>query len=433
MTGDVIKSFLVGLGFDVDDASLAKFNKAIASAGIKVAALYGSIKLTSAAILYGISKISEGFEQMGYEYRIISPMINKALVLRRELLKAYAAAGINITKVVQNSVRLNMSLAKTKFAFQAIYQSVASRFFTTITKQSDIFREKLYKNMPLILNTLERLVKFVFKALDATVALGSRLFSILSRVYDFFVQLDTATNGWSTVVLGLVAAWKFLNLAFLATPLGMLLTGFLALLALWDDFQTFMEGGQSLINWGSEMTKIIVGLIAVLGTLAIGIGAVRVAFAAWSALSGIITLIKNLDIGLAALELILLVIEAPFWAIAAAIGAVIAALVLVDAKWKLFGGHLSDFFAGLGGKVMGFLSSPNVAANLQNNPTAPMSGGAPLGGHTQNNSQSNQHVNQQTTINVNGTPDAASVGKSVSGEQSRVNFDMVRNLKGATR
>src|ERR1019366_5580168 len=104
---NVIKSFLVGLGFGVDDASLAKFNKAIASASLKVAALYGSTQVAASGIVLGISKISEGFEQMGYEYRIIAPAINKALTLRRELLKAYSAAGINIVKVIQSSVRLN--------------------------------------------------------------------------------------------------------------------------------------------------------------------------------------------------------------------------------------------------------------------------------------------------------------------------------------
>ena len=87
MTGELIKSFLVGLGFGVDDASLAKFNQAIASATLRVAALYGSIKVAAAGIVFGLSDISEGFEKLGYEYRIIAPAINKALVLRRELLE----------------------------------------------------------------------------------------------------------------------------------------------------------------------------------------------------------------------------------------------------------------------------------------------------------------------------------------------------------
>src|SRR5882757_2288570 len=116
MTGEVIKSFLVGLGFDIDDASLAKFNKSIAQAATRVTALYGAIQVAATGIAYGITEISKGFEEMGYEYHIIAPAINKALLLRQELLRAYQAAGVNITKVIQNSIKLNLSLDKTKIA-----------------------------------------------------------------------------------------------------------------------------------------------------------------------------------------------------------------------------------------------------------------------------------------------------------------------------
>lgn len=388
MTGNIIKSFLVGLGFDVDDSSLAKFNKAIATAGLRVAALYASIKLTTAGIVYGIAKISEGFEQIGYEYRIIAPMINKTLVMRRELLKAYAAAGINITKVVQASVKLNMSLYKTKIAFEAIYRSVASRFFGLITKQSDLLRKRLYENMPKIQDAIERFVKFVFKAFEATVQLGARLWSVLGRVYTFFTDLDHATNGWSTKILGLVAAWKLLNLSFLATPLGMLLTGLVALLALFDDFKTYQEGGKSLINWGPfvptlvEVGKIFDQMAATVVAIAGGLNSIL--HGDWAGLIG------NL-------------------------------LKIVDAFSKIntsMDNIVRGFHIGWVDKILNWRDRVDSAV---------------LGVGGQNNTTSNQHVQQQTQIHVSGSADAGAVGKAVAGEQNRVNFDMVRNLKGATR
>lgn len=42
------------------------------------------------------------------------------------------------------------------------------------------------------------------------------------------------------------------------------------------------------------------------------------------------------------------------------------------------------------------------------------------------------NVNQQTTINVNGG-DPAATGRAIAGEQSRVNGDMARNMKGAIK
>lgn len=418
MNGEVIKSFLVGLGFGVDDNSLAKFNKAISSAALRVTALYASVKVAAAGIVYGISEISEGFEKMGYEYRIIAPAINKALVLRRELLKAYSAAGINITKVVQASVKLNMSLAKTKFAFEAIYKSVGSRFFGLLTKQSDAFREKLYKNMPKIQNALERFVKFIFKALEATTTLGLRLWSILTRVYDFFVMLHKATDGWSTLILGLIAAWKLLNLSFLATPLGMIIAGLVAILALFDDFKTWQEGGKSLFDWSSfvpvieSVNQVLKSFVATWRALFDVIGNVVLAFYQLfhSDKQGFFDSMRE-----AANRLI--DVFTNLWDHIKNIGSALATI----------GGWAGNGLAGLfGGDAGG-----NVAANLKNNPVGrPLAN--PVGSNVQN-AQTNQHVSQQTSITVQGSADANSVGKAVAGEQSKVNFDMVRNMKGATR
>ncbi len=411
MTGEVIKSFLVGLGFGVDDTSLAKFNKAIGSATLKVAALYGSINLMSTAIVAGISKISEGFEQMGYEYRIIAPAINKALVLRRELLKAYSAAGINITKVVQASVRLNMSLAKTRFAFEAIYKSVASRFFGLITQQSDAFRQKLYANLPKIQAVLERMIRFIFKALEAVTALGIRLWSILTRVYDFFVTLDKATDGWSTRILAAIAAWRLLNLEFLATPLGMILTGLVAILALFDDFKTYQEGGKSLFDWSS--------FIPVIDAVTEGLKSM------WAVLQSIADVIGN--VALAFYQLFSGDYSSVLGTFVEAGKALLAVFVNLNKSIDGVGRELGA----LGHWAVGLFSGPNVSANMQGSPGG-IPSASPVGSGVQN-AQTNQHVQQQTNISVLGSADAGAVGKAVSSEQSKVNFDMVRNMKGATR
>ncbi len=437
MSGDIIKSFLVSLGFEVDPSSLAKFNKAITSATAKVTAMYAAVNIAAAGIFAGIAKISEGFEEMGYEYRLIAPAINKAIILRNELLKAYSLAGVNIGKVIQQSVRFNMSLAKTGFAFKAIYASVASKFFPLLTKQMDLFRKQIYANMPRIQQALEKFVKFVFKAFEAVTILGARVWSILQRVFDFFVKLDKATDGWSTIVLGVLAAWKLLNLSFLATPLGMLLAGLVALLALYDDFKTFQEGGESLFNWTKALPTIEAAkyaLLAVKDVLLSVYGVVKNVISAFislfhldfsgfadsmkAAFGSVIDLVKSL------FNTFLGMID-----IAGSLGSAIA---------KLLTGKEGDpNKPGLFDKVDGGLRSlfganpDNASSNIQ----APVKNqqANPLGTNVANSNQTNQNVNQQTNINVQGSADANSIGKSIAGEQTRVNFDMVRNLKGATR
>lgn len=409
--GDVIKSFLVGLGFDVDESSLAVFNKAIANAALRVTALYTAINAFAGSMVYAFSKISEGFEEMGYQYHIIAPAINKAIVLRQELLKAYSSAGINIRKTIVDSIKLNMSLTKTRFAMEAIYKSVGSRFFGLLQKQSDMFRKRLYENMPYIINVLTKLVSTVFKAFEAVTILGGRLWSILSRVYDFFVMLDTATNGWSTVVLGLVAAWKLLNLSFIATPLGALLTGFVALLTLWDDFKTFKEGGKSFFNW-APVIPIIDALAGAFKSFALVLGdVVRLIGAAvsggtlssWDAFKDLASDISDLFKGIN------------------------ISLDLMTGKLSGIGGGAGSIFhdmldwKGAYNKITG---SGNTGGNtFPSSPLGSQPAIAPF----------NMNAKFQTDISIMGSPNADATGRAVADQQMGVNRDSVRNLKGVHR
>lgn len=430
MTGETIKSFLVGLGFGVDETTLAAFNKAIAGASLKVAALYAGVKVAAAGIFLGISKISEGFEQIGYEYRIIAPAINKALQLRNAMLLAYKTAGINITKAVQQSVIFNFSLAKTKFALEAIYKSVGLKFIPLLTKQMDGFRKQIYANLPKIQAILEKFINFVFKAFEATSILGGRLFTVLEKVYDFFKMLDKATSGWSTIILGAVAAWKLLNLSFLATPLGLLITGLTALLALWDDLQTFKEGGESLFNWGpvipyidaivvamTPLVELVTNLFASLWKL-IHLDFSGAFGSLQAALQNVITLFQNLWEAVKSLG--------------SNLGSVLSTVAsnVTDSLGKSIKGTLGNLGAG----ALNFVSNtPNLPANVAtaNNP-AVASLANPVGSNVQN-SQTTQHVSQETSIIVQGSADANSTGKAIAGEQNKVNFDMARNMRGAVR
>lgn len=413
MSGSVIQSFLVGLGFDVDEASLAKFNKSITAAAIKVTALYTAVNAAAAGIAKGILGISESFEDIGYQFHIIAPAINKALVLRNEMLKAYSATGMNMTEVVANSVKLNMSIAKTKFILEAIYKSVGSRFFTLMTKQSDQFREAIYKSLPKIQNGLEKFVKFIFKALEAVTELGTRLWSILTRVYDFFVMLDEKTNGWSTIILGVIAAWKLLNLEFLATPLGMIIAGLVGILALFDDFETWKEGGKSLFDWSS--------FVPVINAVKVAISSV------WQILQDVGEALAHIA------SIIVSVFRGNFRAAFDELGDLAkGAMRYFNDLWTLIKNIFSSVGA-LGTWVQGLAHGNigNAVTSFFNNPFGRPQA-APVGSNVQN-ANTNMNVHQQTNISVNGAADANQVGKTVTGQQGRVNRDLVDNMVGSTR
>lgn len=421
--GEIIKSFLVGLGFDVDESSLSAFNKSIQTAALRVTALYTTVNAFAASMVFAFSKISEGFEEMGYQYHIIAPAINKAIVLRNELLKAYGAAGINIRKVIVDSVRLNMSLTKTRFAMEAIYKSVGSKFFGLLTKQSDIFRKKLYENLPYIINILTKLVNGVFKAFDAVTQLGQRLWSILGRVYDFFVDLDKATNGWSTIILGVIVAWEALNLAFLATPLGAIIAGLAAILALYDDFKVWQEGGKSFFNWGP--------VVPYINMVADALGYLKGVFLSIVDVVGDVVLafyqLYKGDKG-GALESLkdagqaILNVFSQLWEVLKGIAGATAAV----------GQSAGEMLRGLfgGGTDQG---TNRLQPGIRNNAAPDLFPGSTPLGVGSGGATTNVNANMQTSINITGSPNADATARASAQQQNGVNRDFVRNLKGATR
>jgi len=114
VNGEVIKTFLVGLGFAVDDKSLKNFNKAMDNAYVRMTLIAGGITAAATGIFAGISQISDGFEKMGYEYRIIAPMINRQIMLRNALLKL-PGNWYQHHSAVQQSGDFQFSLSQTKF------------------------------------------------------------------------------------------------------------------------------------------------------------------------------------------------------------------------------------------------------------------------------------------------------------------------------
>lgn len=72
----------------------------------------------------------------------------------------------------------------------------------------------------------------------------------------WFKKLNPATQQLIALFSGLLVAWRLLNTAFMSSPLGMITTLIIALGLLLDDYQTWKEGGKSLIDWGKWKTEI---------------------------------------------------------------------------------------------------------------------------------------------------------------------------------
>lgn len=274
-------------------------------------------------------------------------------------------------------------------------------------------------------------MQFVFKAFEGATNLGARVFSILSRVYDFLVKLDKLTNGWSTRILAFLAIWKAFNLSFLLTPLGLLIAALTTILLLFDDFETYQEGGKSLINWGKYLPTINAVKDAILDVYnifkALFSGDTKEFDKAFSKLSEmVIPAIKGLFSLMRAqwkLEWDLLTSD-----FAETIFESILNAFKISAARLSLAGNLFQIGEVAWRKFFTYPGSGNLGANISAAPAGIPAGTGPLS-NTAYNNQTNQNLQAETNIFVTSTADANALAQALISGQGRVNADMARNFQ----
>lgn len=592
MSAETIKEFLVGLGFKVDEAGLAKFSAGIASASLRVTALAAATTAAAGAIVAGVQKIAADFDQLdklatqfrttadaidefadaagilgikeetaveslknldraivdtsmdmgrakavfadlgitvkdaagnlkpttevmaelaekfkglekGKQIRVmerlgLDPSLLKLfnadmVALRAEMEAIDKAAGLDFGQAIAESKAfmevwraMQQEIQKWKLLFKTALESVSVKLMPkfraqirAITDAMINFRRKVMDNLPKAIEAIMPIINVIMRIAEAFIKITARIASGAMTIIGWLLKLNEFTGGWAGYILAAAAAWKYLNLAFLKTPLGMLLALATAVALLIDDFLTFKEGGDSLIDWGSgfgvvmqAVTAALTGFLAYIVLSKAAVAAMTIATTAWSAatviFNGIMAAART-----AVLLFNLMLYANPIGLIIAAIVALGAAVIGMIVYWDEIKVWLSSFFdwvvgkfewlpgviggaftaakdsvigifggvkdwftsffdwigskfawiAEWGGKIKGFFGGDSgKAPALAPSPQAQ----AAIGGNGQN-------VNQQTQIVVQGSSDPAATARAVSGEQGRVNADMARNMRGAAR
>lgn len=472
MNGETIKEFLVGLGFEVDQGSLNKFNDglkkatlavtafgaaataaagfvakmvtdvardfdAISDLGLRVNATAHEImelgyvaSLTDSSVeavarsLDGLNRISgeaamgmgEGvkvFQQLGIQLKDtngqvkstaqlmqevgdsirdldraqqvailqklgIDPTMVGALTgdvaeLRAEFSQIYAELGVDANEAAAASSNFMDSVGRLTFVFDALRKAVALKFMGQIQQGIDRMRKLLVENMPKIVNAVTPIINVILRIAEAFIAVVARIAQFAGVVIGWFNRLNEATDGWAGYILAAAAAWRYLNLAFLASPIGILLSLSAAVVLLIDDFLTFREGGESLIDWGSNfgtVMKVVTGIlggvlaaiVAVKGAMLLKAGAiatVKAATVAWAAVTAGVT--TAINVAKAAMALFNAVMLAnPIGLVIAAVAGLIAIGYLLVENWdtvKAWFVELWDWFAGTFPNISGFITN----------------------------------------------------------------------------
>lgn len=341
---DVLKEFLVSLGFSIDPSSERKFVDAIAAATVKAVALGVAVQGAATLVVAGVAKISDGLERLyfasertkasagniqAYSFEIgqlggsaegaLGSLENIMRLLRESpggegLLKnlgvqtraangelrdsvemlgdlskrlavmpyyranAYAkalgidertlmamrqglgefgeeyknmarAAGFDAQDAAKGAHEFMNELRLLGAAATVLVQKIASLASGRLKDSMRGLRETFVANFDRIAAGVGGILKVLLRVTEAVSIMAMRGAQAIGRLVEWFEGLSQGSQNiikWFGLAL---VAWRVLNAGFLATPLGRILAMASALALLWDDYQTWKEGGKSLIDW----------------------------------------------------------------------------------------------------------------------------------------------------------------------------------------
>lgn len=160
-----------------------------------------------------------------------------------------ARAGLNLDDATKKSHQFMVETRTLGSAFAILGTKISSSLSEQLTAYIRRFREGLVDNFGKITEVIDRVIKGVLWLSDVFSQLALRAIQVIESLVEWWNSFDDSTKKVIASVALLVAGWKILNAVFLSTPLGRLALLATALLALYDDYRVWKEGGKSLIDW----------------------------------------------------------------------------------------------------------------------------------------------------------------------------------------
>ncbi|MEL0553468.1 hypothetical protein [Raoultella lignicola] len=113
----------------------------------------------------------------------------------------------------------------------------------------DRLRRQILDNFPKIEGAITATVKGILWAGEMVGRMIYRLMQLGQGISDWWDSLDKQSEELIELLGALTAAWWLLNRAMMASPITWVLGLAGAIALLWEDYQTWKEGGKSLIDW----------------------------------------------------------------------------------------------------------------------------------------------------------------------------------------
>ncbi|HFR3118985.1 TPA: lytic transglycosylase domain-containing protein [Enterobacter roggenkampii] len=351
VNAEVIKSFLVSLGFDVDGAGAAKFDativgvtKTVVKLGVAVEAaalsvvafttkiasgldeLYWASQRTGAtvagiqAIGYAASQTgssaaaarnsleslarfirtspgAEGFlNRLGVQTRDASGQMrsmesifsgvgqrlssmpyyranqyasmlgideNTLMAMRRgmgEFGAQYSATakaiGFNADAAAKSSNRFMTSMREFTMMAGMARDKIGSSLTDGLAGSLDRLRKQILDNFPAIERGIMAVIKGILWLSDVIGRAAMRLIQAAGQISDWWKGLDKDSQRLIETLGAILVAWRLLNSEMWKSPVTWVMALIGALLLLWEDYQTWKDGGKSFIDWSKWQPEI---------------------------------------------------------------------------------------------------------------------------------------------------------------------------------
>ncbi|EJQ6973797.1 lytic transglycosylase catalytic [Escherichia coli] len=159
------------------------------------------------------------------------------------------AIGFNADQAALSSNRFMTSLKSLGEMAGMAQDKIGSNLADGLAGQIDNLRKKIIENFPKIEVTITKVIKGILWLGEIVGRVAFRIVDGVGDIIEWWGKLDAETKTLIEVIGGLVVAMRILNSTFWMSPIGLITGLIVALGLLWEDYKTWKEGGNSLIDW----------------------------------------------------------------------------------------------------------------------------------------------------------------------------------------
>lgn len=239
--------------------------------GINPAALKDTVLLTTE-----LEKKFAAFAQHGQYYRAkayasfmgideltLQAMIRDAGKFGTEYTQMVKAVGLNQQQASNDATFFMQRLRALGAALDIVAEKAASKLYVGLGNDLERLRQFIIRNSDAIVRAIEFTTRVILTLAEVLVRYIGRGIEIFEKLHAAFERLPPNMRKIIEYTLGIAAAWRIFSNLLTLSPIGIVLRIAAALVALYDDYETWKEGGKSLIDWAKWEPDIQKALAAI--------------------------------------------------------------------------------------------------------------------------------------------------------------------------